>query len=221
MDIVESSIAAVAAVFSGWAAYSAMQAARAADRNSQAANRTAELAYQTAEAVAQIERDRWHRELTPNITFRVTRERGHVELLVRYGGPPTLGRLTALDLRIRDDRDRSNDSLLGGGLTADERDSTVWGPWRFRHSANGADGIGRSVESLSLMPGEEYRLGLDPTHPHRLYGGGLTQWEKDYREKDVRLWVDCHVEGHKPWNLTADLPQRLGDSLGVRWASAQ
>ncbi|THA28232.1 hypothetical protein [Streptomyces sp. A1547] len=221
MDIVESSIAAVAAAFSGWAAYSAMQAAKSADRNSQAANRTAELAYQTAEAVAQIERDRWHRELTPKITFRVTRERGHVELLVRYGGPPALGRLTALELRVRDDRDRSNDPLLGGGLTAEERDSTIWGPWRFRAFANGADELGRSVEPLSLMPGEEYRLGLDPTHPHRLYGGGSVQWEKDYREKDVRLWVDCRVEGHKPWSLTADLPQRLGDSPQSRWTTAR
>ncbi|MFG2714106.1 hypothetical protein ACGFX2_26650 [Streptomyces goshikiensis] len=221
MNTVEISIAAVAAAFSGWAAHSAMQAARSADRNAQTANRTAELAYRTAEAVARIERDRWHRELTPKISFRVTRERGHVELLVRYDGPAALGRLTALELRVRDDRDRSNDPLHGGGLTAEERDNTIWGPWRFRHSANGTDETGRRVEPLSLMPGEEYRLGLDPTYPHRFYGGGSVKWERDYREKDVRLWVDCYVEGHKPWNLTADLPQRLGDSPQGRWTTAQ
>lgn len=26
------------------------------------------------------------------------------------------------------------------------------------------------------------------------------------------LWVDCHLEGHEPWHLTAELPQRSGDS---------
>lgn len=157
MDIVEGSIAAVAAAFSGWAAYSAMKAARSADRNSRTANRTAELAYQTAESVAQIERDRWHRELTPKIAFRVTKERGYVELLVLYGGPSSLGRLTSVELRVRDDRDRSNDPILGGGLTAEERDATIWGPYRFRHSTNSADETGRSIEPLSLLPGEEYR----------------------------------------------------------------
>ncbi|WP_405676360.1 hypothetical protein OG239_41545 [Streptomyces sp. NBC_00868] len=221
MDIVEGSIAAVAAAFSGWAAYSAMKAARSADRNSRTANRTAELAYQTAESVAQIERDRWHRELTPKIAFRVTKERGYVELLVLYGGPSSLGRLTSVELRVRDDRDRSNDPILGGGLTAEERDATIWGPYRFRHSTNSADETGRSIEPLSLLPGEEYRLALDPTHPHRLYGGGSEQWERDYRNKEVRLWVDCFVEGHKQWKLTADLPQRFGEAPTLHWTSAR
>ncbi len=221
MDIVEGSIAAIAAAFSGWAAYSAMQAAKSADRNSLTANRTAELAYQTAESLAQIERDRFHRELTPQIRFQLTKERGYVELLIRYNGPAALGRLNWMELQVRDDRDRSNDPILGGGLTAEERETTIWGPYRFRHSANGADETGRSVEPLSLMPGEMYRLALDPTHPHHLFGGGAEQWEKDHRDKDVRLWVNCHVEGHKRWNLTVDIPQRFGATPSGRWTAAQ
>ncbi|MFF5808236.1 hypothetical protein [Streptomyces sp. NPDC012746] len=221
MDIIEGSIAAVAAAFSGWAAWEAMRAARSADRNSQAANETAALAYRTAESVAQMERDRFHRELTPDIRFRLTKERGHVELLVQYNGPAALGRLDSVELRVRDDRDRSNDPVLGSGLTAEERAATIWGPYRFRHGADGADATGRSVEPISLAPREERPLGLDPTMPPPGYSGGSFQWEKDHREKDFRLWVTCHVEGHKPWSLTADVPQRLGETTSSRWTRAQ
>ncbi|WP_322872069.1 hypothetical protein [Streptomyces goshikiensis] len=78
-----------------------------------------------------------------------------------------------------------------------------------------------AVDPFSLPPGESYRLGLDPTVPPPQYGGGYPQWEKDHREGDFRLWVTCHVEGDKPWALTADVPQRLGETTSVRWAQAQ
>lgn len=220
MDIIEGGIAAIAATFSGWAAYSAMQAARSSDRNSRSSNRTAELAYQTAESIAQIERDRWHRELTPTVGFRLTAERGWMELLVRYGGPAAVGRLEHLELTIRDDRDRSGDQLLAGGLTAEERAATIWGPYRFRASADGVDELGRTVAPLTLLRGEVFRLALDTTQPHRHYGGGSTAWEGDYREKDLRLWVNCHIDGHKPWHLTADIPRPHDGSTLNRWTRA-
>ncbi|MGX1268128.1 hypothetical protein RKD18_001322 [Streptomyces phaeoluteigriseus] len=92
VEIIEGSIAAIAAGFSGWAAYSAMQAARSSDRNATTANRTAELAYRTAESVAQIERDRWHNDLRPDIAFRINEGRGWPELMVRYTAPAGVGR---------------------------------------------------------------------------------------------------------------------------------
>lgn len=227
MDKLESGIAAIAALFSGWAAWSASKAAKSSDSNAQVSNRTAEAAqqtaeaaYRTAESVAQIERDRWHRELTPHVEFRLTRERTYPELLIRYSGPSSLGRLDRLELRIRDDRDRSNDPLLAGSLTAEERAATVWGPLRFRHGANGADRIGRTVDPLTLPPGEQFRLGLEVSAPHSHYGGGSEQWASDYRNKDFRLWVTCHVEGHKPWTLTADLRQHSGIASSNGWTRA-
>ncbi|MFG2974494.1 hypothetical protein ACGFYY_16065 [Streptomyces sp. NPDC048331] len=220
MDIIEGGIAAVAAGFSGWAAFAAMKAAKSADRNSQTANRTADLAFRTAESVAQIERDRWHRELTPKVDFRVTEERSYVELLIRYGGPSALGRLTSLELRVRDDRDRSHDPVLGAGPTAEERADTIFGPYRFQYSANGADEVGRSVAPISLPPGEECRLALEPTRPPQYYGLGAEHWARRWRDADLRLWVDCHVDGHKPWNLTAEVPQPHGESPSGRWTSA-
>ncbi|MFH8894562.1 hypothetical protein [Streptomyces sp. NPDC017949] len=227
MDIVEGALIAIAAGFTGVASLAALKTAKTSDHNSQTANRIAELAARTAESaaqiaesVAQIERDRWHRELTPEVSFRVTEERGHLELLIRYGGPSSLGTLTSLELRVRDDRDRSNDQLLAGGPTAEEHAKTIHGPYRFRHSTNGSDEIGRSVAPFSLPPGEAYRLALDPTHPPRYYAHGRDHWERDWRNHDFRLWVDCHVEGHKPWNLTADIPHTLG-SLPEAWTSAR
>lgn len=207
MDIVEGSIAAIAAGFTGWAAYSARQAAREANR--------------TAASIAQIERDRWHRELTPNVKFRLTKERGWVELLVQYNGPAALGRLDRLELTVRDDRDRSNDLLLAGGITAEERAATIWGPLRFKHSTDGVDDLGRTLEPFSLVCSEEHRLALDPTHPHQHYNGGAEQWERDHRDKPFRQWVTCHAEGHKPWVLTADIPQRHGESTPSRWTQAR
>ncbi|KKZ72130.1 hypothetical protein VO63_20370 [Streptomyces showdoensis] len=219
MDIVEGGIAAVAAAFSGWAAYSAMKAADAADDNSKVANQTAELARQTAEAVAQIERDRWHKELTPRIVCRLTQERGMLELVVAYEGPTTLGKLSVVSLTIRDDRDRSTAPALGGGLPLEEVKATIWGPYRFT-SRTPEDNTGRTATPFSVEPGDEMRFSVTPTFPHRLYGGdgNTAQWRAEFLPKDFRLWVGCEAEGHKPWKLMADVPHEDGvsrDPAGV------
>lgn len=190
MGIADTSIAAVAALFSGAAAVASWRSSREANR--------------TADSVAQIERDRWHRELTPVLRFAVTRERGYQELLMKYKGPAALGPIR-LELAIRDDRIRAHDPLLAGAYTAEEVANTIWGPYRFRHSANGADAIGRTVEPIDLEVQEQWRLGLDPTHPPRDYSGGREGWQDKYQSEKFRLWIHCHAEGHKPWRLSADL----------------
>ncbi|MET9110336.1 hypothetical protein [Streptomyces zhihengii] len=227
MDIMEGSIAAVAAVFSGFAAYAAWQAAKTANANAQkaneiseSANRTAESAAQVAESIAQIERNRFHKDLTPVVEFMLTKERGYSELLVRYGGSSALGRLDRVELRVRDDRDRSRDPL-SPGMTAEQRANTIWGPLRFRWGADGADELGRTVAPFSLPPGEVTRLALDPSYPHDQYGGGPSQWERDYRPKDFRLWVTVHVDGHHPWELWVDLGQHFGGGVGHSWIRAR
>lgn len=221
MDIVEGSIAAVAAAFSGWAAWSAMKAAKSSDRNSQTANRTAELAYQTAESVAQIERNRWHQDLTPQISFRIDDERGWPDLMVRYTAPSGISRLDSVELRVRDDRNREEDPVLAGSLTPEERRATIWGPYRFRiydHSTE-AEGIGRIPEPFSLARGDVQRLTLEATFPHSHYGGGSTEWEHHYAGEPLRLWIVCRAEGHKPWELTVDVPEQTAE-YGV-WTLAQ
>ncbi|MEU2058583.1 hypothetical protein [Streptomyces bungoensis] len=59
MSIVDTSIAAAAAALSGVAAWGAWKASREANA--------------TASSVAQIERDRWHRELTPQLRIKLER----------------------------------------------------------------------------------------------------------------------------------------------------
>ncbi|MEW1551973.1 hypothetical protein [Streptomyces tsukubensis] len=217
MNIIEGGIAAVAAGFSGWAAFSAMQAARSSNRNAQTANRTAELARQTAASVAQIERDRWHTELTPRIEIQVVP--GAIgstpTLAVRFHGPAGLGRLERLVLSIRDDKDRSGIPLLPGGPTAEERDAVVWGPLKFRFSAGGADGIGRTVDPFELARGDEMVLSLDRTVAPPWYASGATGWAGDYADADLRLWVTVHAEGHRPWELHADVPTRIDQASGT------
>lgn len=220
MDFVESIIAAIAAAFSGWAAWSSMQAARTSDRNAQTANRTAELAYQTAESVAQIERDRWHHDLTPQILFKINTSRGWPELLVSYTAPSGLGQLDSVRLRVRDDRDHEQDVVLAGGLTAEERRATIWGPYRFRifHRHTEFLGRGRVAEPFSLARADVHRLALEDTFPHRHYGGSPSDWTHHYRGEPMRLWVICSAEGHKPWELTVDVPDPL--IANDEWAQA-
>uniref|UniRef100_UPI003F4960A0 hypothetical protein n=1 Tax=Streptomyces sp. CA-141956 TaxID=3240051 RepID=UPI003F4960A0 len=220
MDIVEGGIAAIAAGFTAWAAWEAKTAAKTANKNSDTANEIAVLAHQTAEAVARMERDRWHRELTPRIVCRLTNERSSMlELAVQYRGPATLGKLKAVALTIRDDFDRSVAPLLAGGLTAEEIKATIWGPYRFTiHTPE--DNTGRTAEPFSMEPGDEMRFAVTPTYPHRKYGGdgNSTQWRTEFLPKDFRLWVACEAEGHKPWKLMADIPHDEGvsrDPAGV------
>ncbi|TXS35241.1 hypothetical protein EAO77_37335 [Streptomyces sp. t39] len=57
-----------------------------------------------------------------------------------------------------------------------------------------------------------FRIGLESSRAHRHFSGGQAGWERGQRDKPFRLWVTCHVDGHKPWHLHADVPQRFGDT---------
>lgn len=147
-------------------------------------------------------------------------ERGRPELLVRFDGPAGLGARDALELSVRDDHDRTNDQLLAGGATAEERANTIWGPFRLSPHIDGADGLGRRAEPFTLEHGEERRFALDRSQPPRWHEGaeGAHRWEGEYLNKPLRVWVRCLVEGHKAWRLTADLPT---NGLHAAWIRAR
>ncbi|MFC8350947.1 hypothetical protein [Streptomyces sp. NPDC057280] len=222
MDLVEGSIAAAAAFFTGWAAYSARDAAKTAkeaaessDRNAQTANRTAELAAQTAESVAQIERDRWHRELTPRLRVRVDLSGSNQVLILRFDGPGELGRLH-ITLSIRDDRDRSEDPVLGSDTDEQRaaREAVIWGPLRFRYGVDQADSAERTAGPFSLEAHDERKVAVQPSMRPRWYDGaeGELRWEADYRyQRPLRLWADCEAEGHKPWRLAFEVSTTSGE----------
>ncbi|MER6616390.1 hypothetical protein [Streptomyces xantholiticus] len=201
MGIADTSIAAVAAIFSGGAAVAAWQASKHANR--------------TADSVAQIERDRFHRELTPRLSFRIKSQDNGTFLHVRLNGPTALGRLDAIDISIRDDRDHTSDPVLGDGRDVEERDRTIWGPFRFRPGVDGADNLGRTLGTFTMEMHDSRPFVLDPSAAPSWFEGaqGAQDWQKQYRDLPLRLWAICTAEGHKLWRLSAEVHQRRSGGL--------
>ncbi|MET8826963.1 hypothetical protein ABZX40_04945 [Streptomyces sp. NPDC004610] len=183
MGIADTSIAAVAAALSGAAAVASWRSARHANR--------------TADSVAQIERDRWRRELTPRLEFRVDPD--NQILHTRFLGPAELGPLQ-VRLRVRDDLDRSQDPVLAVGHTREARDRVIWGPFQFRH--------GRDAGPVTFDADDRIRLAIDPSMRPEWYEGadGERRWRAEYAGSPLRLWATCEASGHKPWRLSCEVP---------------
>lgn len=210
MSILDTSIAAASAAFTGVAAYGAWKASREA-------NRAAWNANETATTVAQIEQERWHRELTPQLRIKL-QANPHEVLYVRFEGPSKLGELH-IELRIQDDFDGSRPPHLIGTLTpeqAAEAAEVIWGPYRFRPGVDDADALGRAVQAFPLLPGGRTRLAVDPSPRPSWYEGanGEQRWRDRYSTSPIRLWAICTVSGHKPWTLAFAVPQDGGWALG-------
>lgn len=192
MGIPDTSIAALAAAFSGFAAWGAWKASREANS--------------TAASVAQIERDRWHTEVTPVLRIKLEADPGM--LYVRFDKPASLGRLN-VKLTLRDDFDRSRVPHLAGTPTPEEVAEVIWGPYRFRPGVDGADQLGRSVSQVVLEADDRTRLAVDLSVKPSWYEGvqGEERWRHQWRNARIRLWADCEASGHKPWRLSFEVPQ--------------
>lgn len=209
MSILDTSITAASAAFTGAAAYGAWKASRQA-------NMAARYANETATVVAQIEQERWHRELTPQLRIKLQAE-PHEVLYVRFDGPAKLGELH-IELRIQDDLLGSRTHHMAG-LTPEQRaeaDEAVWGPYRFRPGVDYADALGRAVPAFPLLPGGRTRLAVDPSPRPSWYEGvdGEQGWRDRYRASPIRLWTTCTVPDHKPWTLAFAVPQDGSWALG-------
>ncbi|MFF8789250.1 hypothetical protein [Streptomyces sp. NPDC015125] len=192
MGIADTSIAAASAAFSGFAALAAWRTSREANL--------------TAASVAQIERDRWHKELTPQLRLKLEAEQGM--MYARFDGPAALGRLS-LRLTLRDDFDRSRVTHLAGTPTPEQLSEIIWGPYRFRPGIDRADQLGRSVDSFTLEADDRTRLAVDPSLRPSWFEGsdGEQRWRDQYRTARIRLWADCEAPGHKPWRLSFEVAQ--------------
>jgi hypothetical protein len=193
MSIVDTSIAATAAALSSVAAWGAWKASREANA--------------TASSVAQIERDRWHKELTPQLRIKLETGARHT-LYVRFDAPAALGDLT-VELTIRDDIDRSGFPHLAGGPTPEQRAEVIWGPYRFNPRVEDVDELGRTVSAFTLQPGDRQRLVVEPSMRPSWYddANGEQRWQDEYRTETIRLWALCTASGHKPWRLSFGVPQ--------------
>lgn len=215
--ILESSIAGAAAMFSGWAAWSARQAARTSDRNSQRANqisesasRTAEAARATADAVARIEEDRFHRELTPDMTVQILLHDQGVPLhylKIDWRGPTALRRLDSVSISIRDDKDRTASPVLGDGRDVEERNRIIWGPLRFPPRTDNADELGRHLGTFAMELHDTREFRLEHSARPSWYEGaeGEERWRRQYSGSPLRLWITCMSGSHRPWTLSAEV----------------
>lgn len=157
----------------------------------------------TAETVAQIERDRWHAELTPEFEVTAT-EFGHgsnkVTLRIVLTKPTGLPGLTRSVLRIRDD---GYNHQPGGLVTQEMIDTTIFGPYRFEPCISGASADGRTVTGRPVGLGDWDKFTLERTMPDH---ADPETWMDTYIDAPIRLSIECHADGHKPWYITYEVP---------------
>ncbi|MGV9243588.1 hypothetical protein [Streptomyces sp. NPDC003710] len=183
-----SIIAGTTAVFSAVATGGAWMAARRANS--------------TADAVARIERERWHADLTPQ--FRVTLDRTSdrtATLSVHLAGPLPLGQLDEIRVQVKPSDDMDRTPRLPGPPTAEQVAAHVWGPYKFTHGANGADVDGQTVESFALRVGVGRPFSVEKTSPPHWQEGSdrAERWRDLWLNKPMRLVLTCRREGLEPW----------------------
>jgi hypothetical protein len=184
-----------------------------------------------AAALAGIERDRRHAELTPR--FRVSTEsqqpvppQGYrpgaynLRLRVMLLGPPGLDHLDSVTVRIRDDHFRRGDGqLLAGGPTREQIQAQIWGPWRFSAGTGPdearPDRAGRVIEYGERLPvGEELPFLLDPTmRPPWATSTTPEGWAQE-RGTVLRLAIDARHAEHGSWTLPCEI-DTVGGQLVV------
>ncbi|MFF8633526.1 hypothetical protein ACF052_04820 [Streptomyces pilosus] len=139
----------------------------------------------TAREVAQIERDRWHRELTPELTFSLIRVGSNrLRLTTTLAGPVGLDHLDTITLTVRDEagRDHSAGPHYDEAMRT-ELPSVIWGPARFSPGVDGVAAPGRQCIIRSLERGNFVHRQMDNSEP--------PSWFQDPGD-----WVDGYlVEG--------------------------
>ncbi|MFE7580791.1 hypothetical protein ACFU5Y_04395 [Streptomyces gardneri] len=178
-------IAAVASVVAAVAAWKATS--RASD---------------TAEAMAAIERDRWHVELTPQLEVHVRRPSvgERATLSIKLMGPPGLERLDAVTIQIRDD-DVDRTPRTAGPPTAADVAAHIWGPLNFIPGIDNVPAPGRTTPPFPLEVGRMRPFAMTNTmRPFWWDDDDATRrWRLEVRDQPVRLWIECRLEGRKPW----------------------
>jgi hypothetical protein len=159
-----------------------------------------------AGTLAAIERDRRHDELAPAFELRFTETSGdHANVLVTLTG----GRLESLDevtFTILDETGKDHWVRgLPDGLTQDEAQAFVWGPWEFNTAASVQVVSNRESRRrpYSRVSGKNWDLlPLTRTRPGR-WMSSITQerWQGEYADQPIRLLVTCRREGYEPWAL--------------------
>jgi len=197
-----------------WAAVGAVGSVAAAGIAAWAAHQSrasAEKANEAAGALAAIERDRRYEELTPEfrITCTVKGGTGLAYLRIILTG----GRLEALDAVTVTILDEAGQDHWGRGLpdgvTQEEAQAFVWGPWEF--SKGMSEQVVSNRESrpqpYSRVSGKNWDvLPMAPTGPGRWVNqAGRDEWRKWRKDQPVRLLLTCRRNGYEPWFIQRDV----------------
>lgn len=196
--------AAVGAVGSVGAAGVAAWAARQSRLSAGEANAA-------AKALVAIEQDRRHDELTPQFVITCTvRENSSdsADLRVTLTGG-RLERHAAVTVTILDDDEEDHwAGGLPGGMTYEEAQVFVWGPWEFDTGARAQVVSNRESRPrpLDRASGKNWLLlPLTRTRPGRWMSDTPDQWDRQWRDKPVRVLVIWRRDGYDPWFIPRDV----------------
>jgi hypothetical protein len=159
-----------------------------------------EAAAVASKSTAAVEGERRHEELTPELEIiamaRPDADSQWVDMTVELTGPPGLGGLDEVMVRIRDDvPDRKPRD--GSQLTQEQIAEVIWGPYRLNPGMENTDSAGRAHGPFPLPVHEPYSLQLEKTMAPSWSDPG--DWQRQYEGELPQVEVICTREGHEPW----------------------
>jgi hypothetical protein len=208
-----------------WSAVGAVGTVAAAGIAAWAARQSrisAQQALSAATALTAIEMDRRRDELAPEfeITCTVrTRAADIADLRIVLAGG-RLERLDAVTVTILDEVGKEHWACgLPDGVTQEEAEEFVWGPWEFNTGAS-AQVVGNRESRprpYSRVSGKNWDLlSLQPTRPGRWMSISQEEWRKQWRGQPVRVLLTCHRDGYEPWFAQSDVKVAQGGGPSIR-----
>jgi hypothetical protein len=159
-----------------------------------------------SQGLTAIEGERRHDQLTPELDItakaRSDPDSPWVDMTVELTGPPGLGGLDEVTIRIRDDApDRKPRD--GSQLTQEQISGEVWGPYRLNPGMRDTDSAGREHGPFPLPMHEPYALQLEKTTAPSWSDPGY--WQRQYEGKPPRVEITCRREGREPWVIRREV----------------
>ena len=175
--------------------------------------RSARRANEIAAGMHAIEVDRRHDEQLPAFEIKIVKQAGrqdHVTLEVKLITPALLDEVV---IHVLDEANIDHWARgLPPGITPEEADHFVWGPWEFNSLAAGqvADNRTSRPQRFSRASGKDSTIfDLARTRPGHWMHMDQQTWE-DQRKGPVRLRLDCRIEGKDPWQRFFEVPSPGG-----------
>ena len=134
------------------------------------------------------------------------------------GGRPE--RLDAVTATILDEVGKEHWAHgLPDGVTQEEAEAFVWGPWEFNTGAS-AQVVGNREtrpRPYSRVSGKNWDvLSLRPTQPGRWMTTSQEEWRRQWRGQPVRVLLTCHRDGYEPWFAQSDVKVVRGGRPAIR-----